>query len=174
MSTALLFVPGTPVTQGSKTKGRFGLYDDNAKTLKPWRRQVTQTALDAQLPTLEGPLEADLTIVIPRPRSHFRGGRNAHLLKASAPAYPIGAGVGDSDKYARAIFDALADAGAYGNDTQIVAFTIRKQYTDIEQPEAGAWIYLTDKLTTRSHRTKPPNHSRARIRAGQRHLRDAA
>ena len=148
MSRAVvMFVPGAPATQGSKTKGRWGMYDDNAKTLKPWRAAITTTTRNLREQPFTDAVEADITIILKRPPSHYRTGRNRHLVKDSAPAYPIGAGVGDADKFARACFDGIADGGLVANDSQIVEFAIRKRYINPEHPEPGAWIHLTDRIS---------------------------
>jgi Holliday junction resolvase RusA-like endonuclease len=48
---------------------------------------------------------------------------------------PIELGSGDTDKLARNIGDALADAGAYVNDVQVVSFWADKVHADESHPE---------------------------------------
>lgn len=119
---------GVPVTQGSKTRTRFGLVDDNAKTLKPWRKTVTAAAEDAAryTPKITGPVFVRITFTLERPKHHYRTGRNAQLLRDAAPAYPIARGSGDVDKYQRAAFDALTDANVWADDVQVVDVRARK------------------------------------------------
>lgn len=128
-------VHGLPIPQGSKSasviKGRAVLRDANDKTLKPWRETVRQHAANYVLHhdglPLEGPVRAWLRFTFARPTSHYRSGRNAHLLKDGAAAFP-GHSCGDIDKLQRAIFDALTDAKVWGDDTQVVDVRARKFY----------------------------------------------
>ena len=77
----------------------------------------------------DGPAGTPL-LTLPRPAAHFRTGRFAHLLRDDAPGWPIGRGTGDSDKYARAINDALTDAAVWIDDAQAVETVCRKVYVD--------------------------------------------
>jgi Holliday junction resolvase RusA-like endonuclease len=121
-----LTVIGTPAPQGSKTRTRFGVREDNPET-KPWRATVAAEAFAAwpgKTP-IDVPVEVDALFVFPRPKSHYRTGRNAHLLKDTAPAWC--ATKPDADKLARAVGDALAGV-LLRDDNLIVEWRIRKIY----------------------------------------------
>jgi Holliday junction resolvase RusA-like endonuclease len=60
-----------------------------------------------------------------RPRSHYRTGRNAALLRGDAPAYP--AGRPDLTKLVRAAEDALKGV-VWADDGQVVGQGNRKVY----------------------------------------------
>jgi Holliday junction resolvase RusA-like endonuclease len=125
----VIVVYGRPITQGSKTRNRYGgVRDDNAKTLKPWREAVKTAALEVMqlADRLTGPVEIRVTFSFDRPRTHYRTGRNAHLLRDNAPLRPSNRSSGDGDKLLRACFDALTDAGVWLDDSQAVDFTGRK------------------------------------------------
>lgn len=99
-----LTVIGEPIPQGSKT--RWGS-EDNPRTA-PWRATVAAAAAAAnpagELWAL--PLELRVVFVFPRPKSHYGTGRNANVLKPSAPAlYKVSKP--DGDKLMRAIGDSL-------------------------------------------------------------------
>lgn len=155
MTTALagrigLRIHGTPIPQGSKTANRFGhgVRDANAATLKPWRDHVRATAEDRcrYHDTITGPVRVWVRFTFDRPRSHYRTGRNAHLLKDTAPAYP-GRSCGDVDKLQRAIFDALTDAGVWADDTQVVDVRARKFYAgehELALDRAGVVIIIEE------------------------------
>ncbi len=145
-------VHGLPIPQGSKSasvvKGRAVIRDANAKALHVWRLDVTAAAIDQARYTepLTGPVRAWLRFTFTRPPSHYGTGRNAHILKPSAPAYP-GHGCGDLDKLQRAIFDALTAARVYGDDTQIVDVRARKFYAgdhELALDQAGVDIILEE------------------------------
>ena len=124
-------ITGTPIPQGSKTANRFGhgVRDANAARLTPWRDHVADTARDTTRyhDTITGPVRVWVRFTFTRPASHYRTGRNAHRLKDTAPRFP-GRSCGDVDKLQRAIFDALTDAGVWGDDTQVVDVRALKFY----------------------------------------------
>lgn len=121
-----LTVIGTPAPQGSKTKTRWGMREDNPNT-RPWRAAVAAEAAEAwgQRPLHAGPVSVTATFVFPRPKAHFGSGRNADVLKPSAPIWC--ATKPDADKLARAVGDALAGV-ILRDDNLIVEWTIRKVY----------------------------------------------
>ena len=125
-------IHGTPIPQGSKVANRHGggVRDANAARLKPWRDHVTATAADTTRyhDTLTGPIQVWLRFTFDRPLSHYRTGRNAHLLKDTAPAWPISRNHGDADKLTRAIFDSLTDAEVWVDDSLVVDHRVRKFY----------------------------------------------
>ena len=69
-----------------------------------------------------------------RPKSHYRTGRNAHLLRDDAPTRP--ATIPDLSKLARSTEDALKDAGVIRDDSLIVEYRrLAKVYAG-EDPDA--------------------------------------
>lgn len=144
MTTSTLWVDGVPIPQGSKSVARATgrTYDANPK-LRPWRKHVADTVaawrLITQQQTYTVPVAANLAFVLPRPKGHWRTGRNAHLLRDSAPRHP---GVKpDLDKLVRAIFDALTTAQLWTDDALVCHATIAKRYPHIDGTEApGVYI----------------------------------
>lgn len=123
-------VHGTPAPQGSKRAivrgGRAALIESSHDRVKSWRQAVVDAALAEDCPQLAGPAEVAVTFRLKRPKGHYRTGRNAHLLRDSAPAYPHG--MPDLDKLLRSTMDALTAAGVWGDDAQVVAVTAAKTY----------------------------------------------
>jgi Holliday junction resolvase RusA-like endonuclease len=119
-------VHGTPAPQGSKRHVGRGVMVESSKRLGPWRDAVRADAIYAtelfgEWPApLDGPLLVDMVFTFARPRSHYRSGRNAHLLGARAPRFPVGPP--DLSKLARATEDALTDAGIWVDDSRVVAY----------------------------------------------------
>ncbi|MGW2725528.1 RusA family crossover junction endodeoxyribonuclease [Streptomyces sp. NPDC001492] len=151
-----IVVNGRPAPQGSKkyaghrrnsASGRISaVLVEQSKRVKPWRALVTAAALEARvvshignvpvhLPTLDGPLEAEIIFTVRKP--------------ASAPkrrqTWPNTRDSGDLDKLLRSTFDGIADAQAVADDSRIIAVTARKVFPG-EHPEAlsepGAIIRL--------------------------------
>lgn len=124
-------VDGAPAPQGSKTvastkAGGSFVRDDN-RALGPWRNAVAARAREAMAgrAPLAGPLELDVAFVFARPKAHYRTGKRAGELKASAPIYcdkrP------DLDKLVRAVGDAITGIVVV-DDALIVEMRARKAY----------------------------------------------
>ena len=97
---------------------------------------------------MSGPLAVDMIFTLARPKSHYRTGRNAHLLRDSAPARPTGAP--DLSKLARATEDALTEAGVWKDDAAVVEYRrLAKVYPGsdpdaLDQPGALIRIHLLE------------------------------
>ena len=135
-----LTVYGRPQPAGSKrafvnrSTGKVSVVDAS-KGSRPWKQEVTATALEAWGPHAiaeQGPVVLDLRFFLARPKGHYRTGKNAHLLKASAPEYPTGKP--DTLKLTRAVEDALTGL-AYKDDAQVVHQVASKHYGSPERCE---------------------------------------
>lgn len=142
-ATIEIRVYGAPAPQGSKRHIGRGVMIESSKKVKPWREAVKQAALDVlfdelvleMLPPLDGPLVVEFCFTFARPKGHYRTGRNAHLLRDSAPPYP--AVMPDLSKLIRSTEDALTDAGVYTDDARIVRYRDpRKVYAGSADPDA--------------------------------------
>lgn len=126
-------VLGRARPQGSKkafkhpSTGRI-ILTEQSKQVGPWRENVRGEALRAGLgDPVDGPVMVHVVAVFARPKSHYRTGKNAHLLKDSAPATPTTRSVGDIDKLARAVLDALTGV-VFMDDSQVVALVAAKRW----------------------------------------------
>lgn len=120
------WVPGTPVQQGSKTARAIGghavMWDQNTKSLRPWRKAVKEAASAAYSgPMLDGALVAVL---------EFRFVRPASVRREWPSVKP------DLDKLQRSILDALTDSKTIKDDGRFVRITATKVYADV----AGALV----------------------------------
>lgn len=124
----MIDIPGKPQHQGSKRlvhRGRI-MIDDNPNLLS-WRGDaiaIMQAAYDGE--PLLGPVECWAEFCFARPRSHYGTGRNANVLKPSAPIFHTSKP--DSDKLHRALGDALTQAGVVIDDRVISEWRTRKLY----------------------------------------------
>jgi Holliday junction resolvase RusA-like endonuclease len=123
-------VYGTPAPQGSKSfkgiSGGRGIMVESSKKVKPWRDAVRADAIvERQAMTafavLDEPLYVEMVFTFVRPRSHYRTGRNAHLLRDGAPTRP--SAKPDVSKLCRSTEDALTDAGIWRDDARVVEYT---------------------------------------------------
>lgn len=131
-------IPGTPQQQGSKTRNAYGTMYEANRDLKPWRAHaITQLrAAWAGEPITHG-VHVTARFVYARPKSHYRTGRNSHLLRDDAPAFKTSAP--DLDKLQRALGDALTQSGVLRDDALIVEWVARKQWAS----KPSTWLQIT-------------------------------
>lgn len=141
MTEITIVVYGTPAPQGSKRafvgkSGKAHVIESSHDRVKTWRAAVIDAALSARPAVpLDGPLQASAVFYLARPKSHYRTGRNAGLLRDSAPAHP--SGKPDLSKIIRSTEDALTDVGLWADDAQVVAYTtLAKEWADGRRPGA--------------------------------------
>lgn len=158
-------VYGLPAAQGSKRyvghrKGADGreraVLIEQSKRVKPWRRHVADAAALARPAELmDGPLVADMVFTFARPKGHFGTGRNAGVLKPTAPAAPAVAP--DLSKLARSTEDALTGI-VWRDDSRVVSYgRLIKLYAGSDDPDAlnepGAVIRVRAYVPRRGART---------------------
>ena len=140
-----MYVMGTPAPQGSKVgyarNGRVQMVE-SSKKVGPWREAVvTQCQRDGIAgKRMTGPVSVDLAFYLPRPKAHFGTGRNAAVVKPSAPSRP--AGKPDLDKLVRSTLDALTQAGVFDDDAAVVTISAEKHWCDDSMPMPGAWVQV--------------------------------
>lgn len=76
----------------------------------------------------DGPVKVTMHFVCKRPKSHYRTGRYAHLLKDSAPLWK--ATSPDLSKLIRSTEDALTTAGVWHDDRQVAALDVTDTWDD--------------------------------------------
>lgn len=118
-------VYGVAAPQGSKVRTRFGGMRESSNRVQPWRDKISQQAGEVMTGLLSGPLHASLVFVFPRRKSDYGTGRNANVLKTSAPVYPTSPP--DIDKACRAVLDALTGV-CFRDDAQVARLEAVKQY----------------------------------------------
>ena len=114
---------------------------ESSKRVKPWRRQVAAAYADHDFgDVLIGPVTLTVDFYLPRPKAHYGTGRNAGILKDSAPVEHLT--MPDTDKLQRAVGDALTRL-AWRDDSQIVAWHAYKHYATTMTP-VGAQITIQE------------------------------
>lgn len=128
MSTVSFKVYGTLRGQGSKRHVGHGVMIESSPHLQPWRDRIVWAARDArgQQPPFDCPVVLTVDFYFARPRSHYRTGRYAHVLRDDAPFWHTGRI--DLDKALRAVGDALTDAGVVIDDSRIAHIAAWKTY----------------------------------------------
>lgn len=128
-----VWVPGLPAPAGSKKgfyvkKIKRVVITDDCKRSKPWMATVKHFAFAAwgDRPPLEGAVRLEVVFRLPRPKGHYRSGRNASQVRPSAPLYPMVKP--DATKLLRAVEDALTGI-LWRDDAQVVHQTVEKVYS---------------------------------------------
>lgn len=75
---------------------------------------------------MKNPIKCSLDFYCKRPKSHYKTGKNSHLLKDSAPQYNTNNK--DLDNMVKFVLDALNDK-LYVDDCQIIEITCKKLYS---------------------------------------------
>ncbi len=125
------FVPGLAKPGGSKRAFmrpgmKYPSITDDCKGNKNWRAVVAVFARQAyQGPPLTGPLSLTVRFMLPRPQSHFRGGRQGGRLREDAPHWHTKKP--DCTKLLRALEDACTSI-LWVDDSQIAHQEVEKVY----------------------------------------------
>lgn len=133
-------VPGRPQGKGSKrvlpirSKRRQGgvvLVDSN-RNAAPWEARIAAAASAefGERELIRGPVAVRVSFFFARPKGHYRTGRNAGLLRDTAPRFM--ATLPDVDKLVRCALDALSGIVIH-DDTQVIELHARKLYGEPEQ-----------------------------------------
>lgn len=131
-------VYGKPVQQGSKSafvqNGKVRMIEQNDARKREWRHSVVCAGQDAMngRKRITGPVELRVTFCFRRPQSHYGSGKNAAVLKASAPKYHVQSP--DLDKLVRNVGDSLTGV-VLNDDRQIYTTVSRREWT--EGPECA-------------------------------------
>jgi hypothetical protein len=136
---------GRPQQKGSKralpirsVKGRGIVLVDANRNAAPWAHKVTTEAIRAMDRDghrhLLGPegVWVELRFYFDRPKSHHGTGRNAQILKPTAPARMTA--MPDLDKLARCALDALTGCVIH-DDAQVCELVAAKRYGSPERVE---------------------------------------
>ncbi len=138
-------IPGLPQAQGSKRSlGPDRPFVESNKHLAAWRADaitfLQRAAAEHGWVRADGPVFVTAVFAYPRPKSHYRTGRFAGLLRDDAPTYKTSAP--DLDKLQRALGDALTQAGIIRDDALIVRWYPVKVWGD----EPGVSVHLEEAL----------------------------
>jgi crossover junction endodeoxyribonuclease RusA len=114
--------------QGSKTYLGQGRMKESSERVKPFRADVRRAAESAALPPdwpMAAPMRVGVRFHFARPKSHFK--RDGVTLSKSAPEEATSHGLGDLDKLARSVNDALSGV-LFNDDRQVVEMGLAKAY----------------------------------------------
>lgn len=95
-----------------------------------------------------------LTFTVTRPQSHYGSGRNAHVLKPSAPDYPTGRP--DLSNLIKLVEDALTGVAWVDDDQVVMLRNPRKFYAKTEATVIQLWMAPGAKLDRDLNRVQEP------------------
>ena len=145
METFEFYAAGDPKGQprpracAFRVGGKYTARMYDAGTSDEWKAAVVKAGTrhrpDAPL---TGAVKVFLSFYFARPRTHFFTGARAADLRDLAPTrHTIKP---DADNLAKAVLDALTDAGWWKDDCQVTPLSIEKFY---ENPERGPGVLIT-------------------------------
>ena len=114
--------------QGSKRHVGNGVMVESSKRVKPFRADVRKAAESVVLPPgwpMSAPMRVGFRFHFARPKSHFKC--NGVALSKSAPEEATSHGLGDLEKLARSVNDALSGV-LFNDDRQVVEMHLAKAY----------------------------------------------
>lgn len=122
-------VPGKPqALKRHRTfqKGKFkGTYDPSEGDKSDF---LVKAMENKPLVPFDEPLFVNLTFHFPRPKSHYRTGKNSHIMKDSAPINHTG--IPDADNLAKFVCDSLN--GVFWRDDSIISeLSVSKVYDKV-------------------------------------------
>lgn len=128
MSTPLLSLDGVirftvfgkPKPQGSKRHVGHGIMVESSKGLKPWRQEISGTALAQGAPMFGPHVPVEVTL-----RFYFTSPKKKRAGMTTAP---------DVDKLSRSVFDSLKGILLH-DDSQVIELHARKMYGGPERCE---------------------------------------
>ena len=99
-----------------------GTYDPSKKDKEEFIKMID----DMPTEKMRNPIKCNLNFYCKRPKSHYKTGKNSHMLKDTAPKYNTNNK--DLDNMVKFILDALNDK-LYVDDCQIVEINCKKLYS---------------------------------------------
>jgi len=127
----IITIPGIPTRQRrARSKDGQRPYDPQKKEKKDFILQARQQMKAQGVEMFEKgtALYMYFYFSLPRPKSHYRTGKNSHLLKDSAPKYPCTSSTADLDNFVKFVKDCL-NGLAYHDDCQVVTYDgVHKRY----------------------------------------------
>ena len=142
-----IFIPGEPKAKPRPRACKMGehihIYQPEPKE---WIKVVKIGATKyAPKEPIAPPILVDMLFQMPRPKSHYRTGKNSGILKPDAPI--MHTAKPDRDNLDKLVLDVLQDAGYFNNDSEVVLGTLLKLW--VSPNIAGVYVRiasLTDNI----------------------------
>jgi Holliday junction resolvase RusA-like endonuclease len=123
-------IPGKPIAKARPRFARRGKFVTTYSAQETEEGKFYMLAREQIKERLSGPITVLISLYFKRPRSHYGTGKNAGILKDSAPVWHIQKP--DVDNAAKFILDVL-NGLAWDDDKQIVGLNVFKVWGDCDQ-----------------------------------------
>ena len=112
---------------------------ESSKFLPDWRRGIVAKIIEENIGGMHftNAVKVEMVFSYQRPASHFGTGRNAGVIKRSAPFWKKTRP--DLSKLVRAVEDAMVDSGLLHDDGQIAILEARKSYDRPHGVKVTVW-----------------------------------
>ena len=112
---------------------RVFMYDPSSKDKEKFKKECAK--FEPKHP-LEGALSVSMTFSMPRPKSHYRTGKNSHLLKKADSSGPVSKP--DTDNLIKFYLDAMTGS-FWKDDAQVCTIEASKIYSEEGLIEIEYW-----------------------------------
>lgn len=133
------YVMGTPKPQGRPRAFNRGNHAAVYSPVTQWRNDVKYAA--AQEEPIEGAVKVQIHYFFHRPKSHYGTGKNAEILKDSAPWHMVKRP--DLDNLNKAVLDAIQDAGLLADDSAVTQLESMKRYVSPSDKQGASITILS-------------------------------
>ena len=112
-----------PIPQKRHRHSKWGTYDPNSKD-----KVIVKNIIKTQSKGFytEKPVSVMMDFKILRPKSHYRTGKNSHLLKKNSPLFHTQRG--DIDNYIKFYLDSMCDI--WKDDCQVINISASKRWVE--------------------------------------------
>jgi Holliday junction resolvase RusA-like endonuclease len=131
-NTITLLIPGQPVGKNRPRFTRVGkgvrTYSDQGDEEQLWVMVVRQQLKELAVRHFSGAVAMKIVFWMKRPAGHFGSGKNAGVLKASAPVSPVTKI--DLDNGIKWTLDVLNHCDVWQDDSFVIGIDARKRYAE--------------------------------------------
>lgn len=136
MNKIEFYIPGLPKALKRHRMTRGGrVYDPSCEDKKIWMEKACNFCPSTPL---SGALHIDLEFVMPRPKAHFKSGKNQGELKLNAPKHHLH--TPDLDNLVKFVLDAM-NAKFYIDDSQIISIKCSKSLSSC-MDDSGTFVSI--------------------------------
>tara|TARA_R110002020_G_scaffold130796_1_gene292509 strand:- start:99 stop:518 length:420 start_codon:yes stop_codon:yes gene_type:complete len=122
-----LNITGNPIAQKRHRFARGFVYDPSSKDKKQVIYQVVEQFREKPM---VGPVYIDFTFICKRPKSHYRTGKFANILKHTSPEYMVKKA--DIDNFIKFYMDCMNKI-CYLDDAQVYSIAAKKRYVEEDE-----------------------------------------